>query len=692
VVAFHDDQVRQVQDATDIVALVGEHVTLKPKGREYVGLCPFHDDKNPSMCVVPNKQIFHCFVCNTSGNAFGWMQKFHRMAFREALQHLAERAGITLKPRDRKSADGQVIDEHQEAAVEQGVAGANAQAMSFFRALLQHEEHGRVAREYLADRGFTQEMIDRFQVGYAPDRWDGLVRTIASKRWPVQGFVDAGLITRRQATGGGGNDGFDEGAVGGNVRPVAADSCYDRLRHRLIFPICDVLGRPIAFGGRKLREEDEPKYLNSPETVLFNKSATLFGLNLAHGAISKSRTAVIVEGYTDVLACHQAGVTNVVATLGTALTSQHAAQLRRRAEKVVLIFDADEAGQRAADRAVEVFLTEPLDVHVAVLPDGQDPAELLGQSNGFERWQQAIDKAPDALTYQYERVRERVESATSTIARQREVEGYMRQLVELGMDRLNVSRMGFVRQRIAELLQLTSHEVDQLFTRFMRAAQRRQRERQSSDRTPDASPQTAASTPGIEGDIVADEPLPFAVPADGSHVEHAVTTGVELRALALAERQIIGALLRQPELFHEPLAQGHAIDEALPPAMMVTAAGGRLYERLYEHLISGNAITLSHVMTELAAGDHHDLADLAAQAEHDAEAHSLGESARLLEMVASAVQRIRDHHQRHEHDVQYRSLRADAASDDALATKALDLQRQLVLTQTNTMRIARMDA
>ncbi|MDP7349159.1 MAG: hypothetical protein QF735_13025, partial [Phycisphaeraceae bacterium] len=350
------------------------------------------------------------------------------------------------------------------------------------------------------------------------------------------------------------------------------------------------------------------------------------------------------------------------------------------------------AGPGAAAGGVVVFLPAPLDVLVAVRPAGQDPAELLGQSNGLERWQQAIDEAPDALTYQYERVRERVESATSTIARQREVEGYMRQLVELGMDRLNISRMGFVRQRIAELLQLTPHEVDQLITRFMRAAQRRQRERQSPARTPDASPQTAASTPGIEGDFVADEPLPVAVPADGSHVEHAVTTGVELRALALAERQIIGALLRQPELFHEPLAQGHAIDEALPPAMMVTAAGGRLYERLYEHLISGNAVTLSHVMTELAAGDHHDLADLAAQAEHDAEAHSLGESARLLEMVASAVQRIRDHHQRHEHDVQYRSLRADAASDDALATKALDLQRQLVLTQTNTMRIARMDA
>jgi len=433
--AQSDDRQR-VLDATDIVRLVAEHVALKPKGREHVCLCPFHDDRNPSCYVVPNKQIFHCFVCGAGGNAIDFVMRYHQLGFREALQLLADRAGVTLTP----FKGGAPRQETSEPGVtKQDVAAAGATALDFFRAILKHETHGAQTRDAIASRGFSTETSDAFELGAAPDRWDGLLKTIESKSLDPAPFVAAGLLKRRESGG-----------------------LYDAFRHRWVFPIRDQLGRVVAFGGRKLRDEDEPKYLNSSETPIFDKSATCYGLPLASERIRSTRRAVVVEGYTDVIACHQAGESNVVATLGTALTPKHARVLRRLCDEVVLVFDGDEAGQRAADRALEIFFAEPVDVRIAVLPGGADPADLMSRENGVEEWRDAIDSATDALDFRFARMAARLSALTPT-ARLRAVEEDIASLRDLGVDRLSPIRRKHVVRRLAQLAGVDEAAVQRAF-------------------------------------------------------------------------------------------------------------------------------------------------------------------------------------------------------------------------------------
>lgn len=379
-----DDDRQRVKDASDIVRVVGEHVALKPKGREFVCICPFHDDRNPSMCVVPAKQIFHCFVCGAGGDVFSFIQKYHAMGFREALEFLAQRAGIELTkrqaPRDR--AEG----EASPGVTKADILRANETAQGFFQAILTHPEHGVGARAFIDRRGISPAMVERFGIGASPDRWDGLAMMVEKKGLDAGAFDAAGLLKRREA-----------------------GTRYDAMRHRLIFPIHDQIGRVIAFGGRRLRDEDDPKYLNSPETPAFRKNTTLYGLAQAGRAVRQQRTAVVVEGYTDVVACHQAGVEHVVGTLGTALTTGHAGVLRRLCDTVVLLFDADEAGQRAADRAVEVLFSESIDIRVATLAgvaDAKDPDELLKTPGGRAVFEQAVAGARDLLAWKFDRLRD----------------------------------------------------------------------------------------------------------------------------------------------------------------------------------------------------------------------------------------------------------------------------------------------
>lgn len=423
-----DDDRQRVKDASDIVRVVGEHLALKPKGREFVGLCPFHDDRNPSMCVVPAKQIFHCFVCGTGGDVFSFVQKYHSMDFREALEFLAQRAGIELTRRQPRREDGTGDGAAASGVTKADILKANDTAQAFFRAILSHPEHGRTARELISRRGISPEMVERFGIGAAPDRWDGLLVTIEKKGLNARAFDAAGLLKTRDSGGR-----------------------YDALRHRLIFPIQDQLGRVIAFGGRRINDEDEPKYLNSPETPAFRKNTTLYGLAHASRAIQQRRTAVVVEGYTDVVACHQHGVEHVVGTLGTALTTGHAAVLRRLCDSVVLLFDGDAAGQKAADRAVEVLFTEQLDIRVATLAgvtDAKDPDELLKREGGRAIFERAIADAPDLLAWKFERLRASL-SDKGPAAIANAVEEELERFARLGM-----SRLGPVRRR--QLVRLVS--------------------------------------------------------------------------------------------------------------------------------------------------------------------------------------------------------------------------------------------
>jgi DNA primase len=439
--AVNDDK-RRVIEATDLVRLIGEQVALRKKGREWACLCPFHDDHNPSMYVVPHKQIYHCFVCGAGGDALSFAMNFFKMPFREALQYLADRAGIALSPPPRRNTSP------EEAAApgvsREGLLQANATAQSFFRAILKHAEHGQAARALIDRRGLSPAMVEQFQLGASPDRWDGLQRTIASKNIDPDPFLAAGLLKPR-----------DDG------------NAYDALRNRLIFPIHDALGRVIAFGGRKISDDSQtdaqgPKYLNSPETALFNKSATLYALPFASAAIRQQNLAIVTEGYMDAIASHQAGVTHVVATLGTALTPQGGRVLRRLCETVVLLFDGDEAGQRAADRAIQVLFAEPVEVRIATmstaqalaqqagLPVPKDPDELLKQPGGIDRFRQMIDGALDALDFHFAMLRQRLAGLSFT-ARGRAIDEEIQRLGQLGLGEVSPVRRQLIVRRVASL-------------------------------------------------------------------------------------------------------------------------------------------------------------------------------------------------------------------------------------------------
>jgi DNA primase len=435
------DDKRRVLDATDIVRLIGEHLALKQRGREFVGLCPFHDDHTPSMGVVPHKQIYHCFVCQSGGDAISFVMNYHKMSFREALEHLAERAGIKLTPRTawRGEQAGGEADGAAESGGEVGRPGliaANQTAATFFRAILNHAEHGRAARELILRRGVSPEMVERFGLGAAPDMWDGLLRTIQSKGLETAPFRAAGLLKAREAgSGSGGSGGF-----------------YDAFRNRLMFPIHDQIGRVVAFGGRRINDQDDPKYLNSSESAVFNKSATLYGLHHAAQEIRRTRRAIVCEGYMDAIACHQAGITNVVATLGTAMTVANARILRRLCDQAVLLFDGDEAGQRAAERGVEVFFAEPIDVRIATLTgvDAKDPDELLKREGGRAALEAVLANATDPMELLFSRVQRTVQGQGLS-ARSRTVEDFVARLCELGLTRVDKVRQQLIVKRVSQI-------------------------------------------------------------------------------------------------------------------------------------------------------------------------------------------------------------------------------------------------
>lgn len=466
------DDIQRVRDASDIVRVVGEHIELKARGREYVGLCPFHDDKKPSMNVVPHKQMFHCFSCGAGGDVFTFVMDYHKMTFGEALRHLADRAGVKLESRHRR----RTSNDSEESVSRSVLISANELAEKFFKQILKHKDHGSAARELIDRRGISEEMVQAFHLGAAPDMWDGLRQFLESKGHDLGPFLKLGLLKvsdRGQAP-------------------------YDAQRNRLIFPIRDQIGRVIAFGGRRINDEDEPKYINSAESPIFDKSATLYGLDLANRAIQREGVAVIAEGYTDVIACHQAGITNVVATLGTALTPRHATILQRLCHTVVFLFDGDEAGQKAADRAAEVFLTLPMDAKIATLSghtEAKDPDELLKVDGGADVLRRAIESATELLEYRINRLRKRLASAGAAET-ERALRDEFRNLGALGLVNADKVRWQFVIRRLSELSGLTPGTVADL---VREGAKRGQRSFAESAETPAGN---KSRKPSIEGEIL----------------------------------------------------------------------------------------------------------------------------------------------------------------------------------------------
>jgi DNA primase len=366
-----DDAKERVRDATDIVDVVGSYISLRRAGRGLVGHCPWHDDSRPSLQVNPERQTFRCWVCDIGGDVFSFVMRMEKVEFREALEQLADRAGITLA----RSRGGLPAD--AKAALWRALGWAAER----FQECLHSAPEAAAARDYLAARALEAATIERFQLGFAPPAWDWLLRQASVAGISAADLVATGLAVERQDRSG----------------------HYDRFRGRVMFPIRDPQGRCVAFGGRVLPGEttDAAKYINSPETPLFSKSSMLYGLDTARDAITASRRAIVVEGYTDCIALRQAGVADVVAVLGTALGEKHAKLLRRYADRIVLVLDGDAAGRRRANEVLETLLAEPVDVRIARLPAGVDPCEFVLES-GREAFESLVDSAGDPLEYRME--------------------------------------------------------------------------------------------------------------------------------------------------------------------------------------------------------------------------------------------------------------------------------------------------
>ena len=350
---YTDDVISRVRDSVDIVDLVSGYVSLRKTGKNWVGLCPFHSEKTPSFSVNSDKQIFHCFGCGAGGDAFKFLELQEGLNFPDAVRKLAERSGITL-PESRPRGESRKADDERKALL-----AVLAEAAAYFRRELEGPP-GSTARAYLAKRGLTQAVIDEFSLGYSRPEWDGLLRHLRQKGHAPALLEKAGLIVKRS-----------EG-----------EGHYDRFRGRIIFPIRDISGNVIAFGGRVM-DDSLPKYLNSPETPLYSKSNVLYCLDRAKEPARKQGYFIIVEGYLDAIACHQYGAKNAVATLGTALTDGHLRLMRRFAQNLVLIFDPDPAGVKAALRGFDLLAGSGMKVNVVSLPDGDDPDTFL-KKRGYE--------------------------------------------------------------------------------------------------------------------------------------------------------------------------------------------------------------------------------------------------------------------------------------------------------------------
>ncbi len=367
--AYSREDIDRVRERTDLVELASEVTKVKRSGRSVMAVCPFHSEKTPSLSIDPARGLFHCFGCGKSGDVFGWVQETQGLGFSDAVEFLARRAGVTLtqdpeaaKKRDRRE---RLID-------------AVGRAVAFYHDRLKTADDAGSARSYLRNRGYDTDVVDRFQLGYSPDAWETLVTHLHDAGVRDEAMVGAGLASRSRR-----------------------GTLVDRFRNRLMFPIYDVRGDAVGFGARLLGG-DGPKYLNSPETPIYHKARLLYGLNWSKSQIVRSDEAVVVEGYTDVIAFHLADMPIAVATCGTAMGEDHLDLLRRFSKRVVLAFDADEAGAGAAERGFERSVPGDLDLRVAVLPEGRDPADLVAEGE-VGVLSSAIEEAVPLLQFRIDR-------------------------------------------------------------------------------------------------------------------------------------------------------------------------------------------------------------------------------------------------------------------------------------------------
>ena len=515
--------------ATDIVDLIGRTVALKKAGKDHKGLCPFHSEKSPSFSVNQSRQFFYCYGCKASGDAINFVKLRDRVEFMDALKTLAADAGIPVPKFGRGGDDGQITES-------QICQEASSLAAMFFEKTLAEPARGKAARDYLQSRGISDETAKKFRIGLAADGWDHLLKSPVGRKFTPDQLHLAGLAKKRD--------------------PEKGAGFYDTFRNRLMFPIRDVNGRVIAFGGREMpgSPPGTAKYLNSPETPVFSKGRTVYGLDLARQRIVETKTAVVVEGYTDVVMAHQFGATNVVSILGTAMTEQHVSLIRRFAGRIVLLFDPDTAGDLAVDRAVSLFLTQPVEIAIANLGEDLDPDEYL-LKYGLEAWEKLIATAPEALTFKWRQlVRQFAADDGNLTGQQKAIDGY---LDVIGQARaagpVDPIRWGLT---VSQVGKLTGIPTDQLQRRL--AAVR-----------PAAKKPAAPLVPAASAGQRADAPIP--VPAPVRRPRPGVRS-----ARDRAERWILGALLLEP-------ARWHTIQTVVAPEDFTEPVRRRLAEVYWRH-------------------------------------------------------------------------------------------------------------
>lgn len=369
ILRLQEKTIEEIRKSLDIVDIIGDYVQLKKQGKNFIGLCPFHSERTPSFSVSPDKQLYHCFGCGAGGNLFTFIMEIEGLSFSESAQFLADKAKIDIGTPLSSPSAGQAARDRSRKQLSEGMDLLT----KFYHYLLATAKYGAPGVNYLNERGFTREMIERFQLGYAVNSWDAAASLIQRRQVDLDQMEQAGLIAKR---------GFD-------------NKYFDRFRNRIIFPILNPRGQTVAFAGRTLGE-DKPKYLNTPESSIFHKGRILYGYHLARQSIRKSNQAVLLEGYVDVIRAHQAGVTNSVASMGTSLTEDQAAVLSRAAETIIICYDSDDAGIEASFRAAGMFRESNKIVKIAKMPEGLDPDDYIRKFGG-ERFKRDVIGASQTL-------------------------------------------------------------------------------------------------------------------------------------------------------------------------------------------------------------------------------------------------------------------------------------------------------
>ncbi|REJ68094.1 MAG: DNA primase [Planctomycetota bacterium] len=531
------DTKEQVRQATDIVDLIGEAIPLQRRGRLYLGLCPWHDDTRPSFQVNPERQTFRCWVCDVGGDVFSYVMRRDQLEFREALEMLAERAGIELRPRaPHEHGKPTAGDEKRQ------LYRAHQWATELFHRVLLNDARAEPARRYLQQRGIDQASIERHAIGFSPNEWTWLVEQVVGTEFSAPQLERLGLIGTSAKSG----------------------RRYDRFKGRLLFPIRDVQGRTVAVGGRILPEfanEESAKYINSPETPLFSKSNQLYGLELAREAFGRQREAIVTEGYTDCVVAQQFGFANTVAVLGTALGESHVRMLSRYVDRVTLVLDGDEAGKRRANEILDLFLAGRLDLRILTLPDGSDPCDFLF-ARGAAAFAEALSESVDALEHKLRLETADVDPAAGTYEANRALENVLATLAAAPRP----SQVSESELRLRE---------DQFISRLARqfnVEEGRVRVRLNEVRAATAA--RSARPPGLAGEPV--EGMPIAV--EDSQAD-------------AWERELIEILLQEPEAVSRAA-------ESLRPEAIQDARLRTIYAKCCELLEAGVSAELDRLLLE----------------------------------------------------------------------------------------------